>query len=77
MRFLDFTRSFDPYSLNNILAILAQFPDATDVAGFWAWQQKGRQVRKGEQGIRVFGYSMKTIAEEDAEGKETELQQVS
>jgi antirestriction protein ArdC len=30
-----------------------QRPDATRVAGFKAWQQLGRQVRKGERGIRI------------------------
>jgi len=55
--FLDFARSFHQYSLNNILLILAQRPDATMVAGYRQWQDKGRQVRKGETGIRMFGHS--------------------
>jgi antirestriction protein ArdC len=59
-RFLDFARSFHTYSLNNLLLILAQNPDATLVAGFRQWQNKGRQVRKGEHSIKIFGYSTKT-----------------
>ena len=55
--FLDFARSFHSYSLNNLLLILAQHPDATMVAGFRQWQTKGRQVRKGEHSIKIFGYS--------------------
>ncbi|GAB3584535.1 hypothetical protein GCM10027406_31100 [Leifsonia lichenia] len=58
--FLEFARSFHNYSLNNLLLILAQNPDATMVAGFRQWQAKGRQVRKGEKSIKIFGYREKT-----------------
>ena len=44
---------FHTYSLRNTLLILSQFPEATQVAGYRAWQDKGRQVRKGERGIRI------------------------
>lgn len=72
-RFLDFTRSFHSYSLNNVLLILAQRPGATAVAGFRQWQAKGRQVRKGEKSLKIFGYSTKKITEEDPEtGEELE-----
>lgn len=57
--FLEFARSFHNYSLNNLLLILAQNPDATMVAGFRQWQAKGRQVRKGERSIKIFGYREK------------------
>jgi len=57
VRFLQFAQSFHTYSLNNLLLILSQNPDATAVAGFRQWQGKGRQVRKGEKAIRIFGYS--------------------
>ena len=60
--FLKFAQSFHSYSLNNVLLILSQRPDATQVAGFRAWQRNGRQVRKGEHGIRIFGYSTVVIA---------------
>ena len=70
--FLDFSRSFYRYSLNNVLLILAQHPSAAAVAGFRAWQTKGRQVRKGEHGIKILGYSTKKTTEEDpATGEET------
>ena len=49
-RFLTFATSFHTYSLNNVLLILAQCPDASHVAGFRQWQAKGRQVRKGGSG---------------------------
>lgn len=66
--FLEFARSFHNYSLNNLLLILAQNPDATMVAGFRQWQAKGRQVRKGEKSIKIFGYREKkteTAADDD------------
>jgi len=45
---------FHNYSLNNTILIAMQKPDATLVAGYTAWQKNfGRQVQKGEQGIRI------------------------
>jgi antirestriction protein ArdC len=44
---------FHTYSPNNVLLITAQQPDATRVAGYRAWAQLGRQVRKGESGIAI------------------------
>lgn len=41
------------YSLNNLMLIASQRPDAEQVAGYRAWQALGRQVRKGEHGIRI------------------------
>ncbi|MEO7018413.1 MAG: ArdC-like ssDNA-binding domain-containing protein [Leifsonia sp.] len=70
--FLDFATAFHAYSLNNLLLILSQRPEASQVAGFRKWQSLGRQVRKGETGIRIFGYSTKKIIEEDENGDEVE-----
>src|SRR6478736_4106713 len=50
---LRFARGFHRYSFNNLILIWAQRPDATAVASYRTWQAKGRQVRKGETGIRV------------------------
>lgn len=45
---------FHNYSLGNTILIAMQKPDATLVAGYTAWKnQFGRQVQKGEQGIRI------------------------
>lgn len=41
------------YSLNNVLLIAAQNPQATQVAGFNRWRSLGRQVRRGEKGIAI------------------------
>ena len=51
--FLDTARRFRAYSLNNLLLIYTQRPDATRVAGYRTWQSLGRQVRRGEQGIAI------------------------
>jgi hypothetical protein len=39
----------------NILLIHAQRPGATQARGYQQWTAAGRQVRKGENGIAVFG----------------------
>ncbi len=44
---------FHNYSFGNILEIARQRPDATRVAGLYAWNQLGRRVMKGEKGIRI------------------------
>ena len=45
---------FHNYSLGNTILIALQRPDATLVAGYTAWKtQFGRQVQKGETGIRI------------------------
>lgn len=51
--FLDVAQRFHRYSFLNTLAILVQRPEATRVAGYRRWQQLGRQVRRGERGIRI------------------------
>jgi antirestriction protein ArdC len=65
--FLALATGFHHYSLNNLLLIMSQRPTATRVAGFRQWQARGRQVRKGETGIRIFGYATKKV-EAAAEG---------
>jgi antirestriction protein ArdC len=52
---LTFANSFHRYSFNNTLLIWAQKPEATMVAGYRAWQARGRQVRRGETSIKVYG----------------------
>lgn len=51
--YLAFAAKFHTYSWGNQLLILAQRPDATQVAGYRKWQEMGRQVRKGEHGIKI------------------------
>ena len=52
-RYLDVQARFHRYSYGNVLLILAQRPDATQIAGYRAWQALGRQVRRGERGIKI------------------------
>jgi pimeloyl-ACP methyl ester carboxylesterase len=44
---------FHNYSLGNVLLIARQKPDATRVAGIRTWNQLGRFVKKGENGIAI------------------------
>ena len=51
--YLDAMSRFHNYSFGDVLEIARQRPDATRVAGLYAWNQLGRKVRKGEKGIRI------------------------
>ena len=45
---------FHRYSVNNVMLIHMQRPDATLVAGFNKWRdQFGRNVKRGEKGIKI------------------------
>jgi antirestriction protein ArdC len=44
---------FHHYSLQNVLLITSQKPNASHVAGFRTWNQLGRFVKKGEKGILI------------------------
>jgi antirestriction protein ArdC len=65
--FLKFSAQFHHYSLNNVILILIQKPDASYVAGYNAWQKMNRQVNKGEHGIRILApcTGKKTVTDED------------
>ena len=53
-QYLHTLSKFHNYSLNNTILIAMQKPDATLVAGYTAWKKLfGRQVQKGESGIRI------------------------
>lgn len=52
-RYLRFSARFHGYSARNCLLIFAQRPGASRVAGYRGWQELGRQVRRGEEGIRI------------------------
>jgi hypothetical protein len=51
--YLNAMSRFHNYSFGNILEIAREKPDATRVAGLYAWNQLGRKVKKGERGIRI------------------------
>lgn len=50
---LEFASRMPAYSLNNQLLIVAQRPTASAVASYTAWKALGRQVHRGESGIRI------------------------
>ena len=53
-QYLSTMSRFHKYSLNNVMLIHSQRPDATLVAGFNKWKnQFGRHVKKGERGIHI------------------------
>ena len=57
---------FHHYSPGNVLLIMSQKPDASMVAGYHAWQDLGRQVRKGEHGIAIFAPVIRRQTPEEA-----------
>lgn len=56
---------FYRYSLNNVLLIALQKPQASYVAGFHTWSQLGRSVRKGEKGIMILAPIVRRKAEDE------------
>ena len=58
---------FHNYSFGNILEIARQRPDATRVAGLYAWNQLGRKVMKGQKGIRILAPMIGTRKKKDTE----------
>ena len=58
---------FHNYSFGNILEIARQMPDATRVAGLYAWNQLGRKVTKGQKGIRILAPMIGTRRKKDTE----------
>ena len=60
---------FHNYSFGNILEIARQKPDATRVAGLYAWSQLGRRVKKGEKGIRILAPIIGVRRKEDNEAE--------
>ena len=52
--YLKIMNKFSSYSFQNTVLISSQRPDATLVAGYQSWKTNfGRQVKKGEKGIRI------------------------
>jgi antirestriction protein ArdC len=59
---LDVAARFHRYSLNNVLLIHCQMPEATRVAGYRAWQALGHQVRRGEHGLSILAPVVRRVA---------------
>jgi hypothetical protein len=75
-RYLDCQAKFHRYSFNNCLLVLAQMPNASQVASFKAWKEIGRSVNKGETSLRVFAPSTRKV-EVEVEGEKEERSQLT
>ena len=63
--YLKVMSKFHNYSFNNTLLIAMQKPDASLVAGFSSWKNNfGRNVMKGEKGIKIIAPSPFTVKQE-------------
>lgn len=58
---------FHTYSFRNQVLICQQHPEATQVAGYRAWQAAGRQVRRGERSITVVAPVTKPVVDADGQ----------
>ena len=65
-RYLAFAARFHRYSANNSLLVLLQRPNAIKIAGYKRWQELGRQVRRGEEGIRILAPIFRTVEDEES-----------
>lgn len=54
LQYLQFASRFHRYSISNQILIWSQRPTATFVAGIRRWNELGRHVRRGEQGLLIF-----------------------
>ena len=72
-----YTASTGPlnYSFGNILEIARQKPDATRVAGMYAWNQLGRKVIKGQKGIRILAPMIGIRKKKDSEAEKDIIKQ--
>lgn len=65
-RYLAFAARFHKYSANNTLLVLVQRPNATRVAGYKRWRELGRQVRRGEEGLKILAPIFRTFEDEQS-----------
>ncbi len=72
-RYLTTLARFHMYSPNNVAMIHAQRRDATHVAGYRAWRALGRQVKKGERGIRIVVPHRASVAPEEESGQDVQM----
>ena len=62
---LDVAARFRSYSWHNTMLIFAQWPEASRVAGYREWQRLGRQVTKGEKGIKIIAPIFRRVKQEN------------
>lgn len=73
--YLRFMAKFTNYSARNCMLIAMQKPDATLVAAYGKWKQLGRQVSKGETGIRILA-PMPYKRKQDEQSEEEESEEI-
>ena len=71
-RYLAFAARFHRYSANNTMLVLLQRPSAIRVAGYRRWRELGRQVRRGEEGLRILAPITRTV-EDEASGEKARV----
>jgi antirestriction protein ArdC len=72
--YLEAQAKFHRYSWGNVMLIMSQCPDASNVAGYRTWQSLERHVRRGEKAIRIIAPSYSKRKYLTNEGEESEEQ---
>lgn len=77
-RLTDFVKAwqngFHHYSLNNLMLIYSQRPDATLCASYHAWHDRNRYVKSGEKGLAILApIIIKRRVEDEETGEPEEL----
>lgn len=65
LQLLTFWARFHRYSHGNVLLIMSQRPDATQVAGYRTWKRQGRQVKQGANAILIWCPITRMVADPD------------
>ncbi len=76
-KYLQTQAKFHHYSFNNCMLINMQRPDASQVAGFNAWKQLGRQVKKGEKGISILAPLVRSVEAQADDGSTAAIRTLS
>lgn len=72
--YLRYQSRFRNYSFSNVLLVAAQYPGATQVAGYKAWEKLGRRVNRGEKAIFIRAPILrKRTALDDATSERSEV----
>ena len=69
-QYLDTMAKFWEYSYHNQLLIYFRMPTASQVAGFKAWQELGRKIKKGSKAIQILAPRIRV---EKKDGKDEEV----
>lgn len=73
--FLKFVSKCYDYSTNNRILIWSQMPTSSIVNSFKKWKDLGRNVKKGEKGLKILVPIIHNVKEENENGEEVEVRQ--